>query len=308
MKTNEKVIISIDGGGIRGIVSSYILNIVEKELGNPLVDYIDLAAGTSTGAIIAAGIASRIPMERMLDLYLTEGPNIFSRDLKQRIKSVNGLRGGKFDLENFQSILRKYFSDSTLNDLECDFLATSYNMSTAKPEFFNRRIEGGKSVVDVVSASAAAPTYFSPVEIDMDFFIDGGVVTSNPSMVAFAELKNYYNLPADEIFILSVGNGARLKHYDDPSKWFKLKWINPLIDIQMSADGGVVHFQLSRIYKSIDKSDLYYRINDYLPSDISTDMGNASKKNINNLLKFAETVANKSEQKIENIIKKLKKQ
>lgn len=300
-----KKLISIDGGGIKGIVAAYQLLELERELGDHLCNYFDLAAGTSTGSIIAAGIASGMSMEKILKLYLEEGPYIFGISNKHFIKTVFGFKGGAYSDERLQEVMEKHFGDTTIGNLKTNFLATAYNMTDGKPRFFSKQ-ESELKVADVVQASSSAPTYFDPKVIDNKHYIDGGVFCSNPAMSAFAEIKNLYNLPADDIFVLSIGNGDRSQGFQNMDKWFKYKWVRPLIDILMASDAGVVHYQLVKIYKSVSRPDNYWRLNSKLPDYVDEDMGNASKKNLNAIMKFAEENANKNKRKIKAIAKKLK--
>lgn len=303
-----KKVISIDGGGIRGIVPAYLLKCIEEKLQDHLCNHVDLVAGTSTGAIVAAGVATGKSMGDIVDLYFKEGPNIFEKNLNTRLKSIFGLRGGKHSVENFIEILQKYYGTGTLNEsLNIDFLSTAYSMTDGKPRFFNKQQEGELPLAEVIAASSAAPTYFDPVVLQGKEYIDGGVFAGNPAMAAYAEIKDMYNVRADEIFMLSLGTGNRCQENLSVKKWFKFNWVNPLIDLMMSADGGVVHHQLVKIYQSVDRSENYHRITGRVPTNIDSDMGNAKIDNMNNLLEFAKYLEKKYQHKLSEIAEKLKK-
>ncbi len=303
-----KKVISIDGGGIRGIVSATVLWEVEKIMQDLLVNHVDLVTGTSTGAILSGGIAKGLSMEKMLNLYYEDGPMIFGpSEFEYRLRTVGGLFGGKFDADKLKSALESHFGDMTLGELYCDFLATSYNMTDGAPKFFSKAQEHDVKVVDVISASAAAPTYFNPTVIDGKSLIDGGVVASSPAMCAFAEIKSLHaNLTASEITMISVGNGNRSQvNSGRIDRWFKYKWIKPLIDIMMASDAGVVHHQLVQIYGSVGQSDNYLRVNGRLPKSVDVDMGNASRKNMDALTDFADKLVKQNKKKLEKIARKL---
>ena len=300
-----KKVVSIDGGGIRGIVAAYLLMKIEEELGDHLCNYVDLAAGTSTGSILAVGIARGMSMKQVLDLYMKEGPNIFKASFRHKVKSLGGLRGGKYELEKFNGILDRYFKEENIGSLKTDFLATAYNMTDGKPRFFSKQ-ESDIKLKDVICASSAAPTYFDPQVIVGKSYVDGGVFCTNPAMSAFAEIKQLHNVPAEKIFLLSVGNGDRSEEYSGMAKWNKLKWVSPLIDLMMTSDAGIVHYQLVRIYKSVNKPDNYWRLNSKLPDNINTDLADASPENMEALLEYAKDMAKKNVNKIKLIAKKLK--
>jgi patatin-like phospholipase/acyl hydrolase len=306
MKKKLKIVVAIDGGGIKGLIAAYQLLMLERELGGHLCDYVDLVAGTSTGSILAAAIASGMSMETIVDLYIKEGPYIFGIPREHKIRSMWGLRGSKYDESRLEEILIKYFKDAKLDDLKTDFLATAYNITDGKPRFFSKRQEGDYRLTDVVQASSTAPTYFEPKTIKDKDYIDGGVFCANPAMSAFAEIKDIYDIPAKDIFILSVGNGDRSEGFAKTKKWFKFRWVKPLIDLMMSADSGVVHYQLVRTYRSINRSDNYWRLNSKLADNVSKDMADASEENLIALMDFAKDCAKKNEYKIKKIAKTLK--
>jgi uncharacterized protein len=298
-----KKILSIDGGGIKGIIPAYQLVKLEEELEGKISDHFDLIAGTSTGAILAAGLSSGYTAQELLDLYLNEGKNIFKSSFKQKIKSVSGLIGAKYADGRFEKSLRKYFGNCCLKDLNTDFLAVTYNMTDDKPRFFSTADEPEYDVADVVRASSAAPTYFNPVDIEGKQYIDGGVVSNNPAMCAYAEAKNLYKTQASDMFVLSLGTGTKVDSYSGMHKWFKFKWVNPLIELMMGADSGVVHYQLSQIYNSIDKQDNYYRITDTLPEGFDHSMDKVTDQHLNDLLGVAESIYIKNKNKLSLISK-----
>ena len=303
-----KKIISIDGGGIRGIVPAVILKEIEEKLQDHLCNHVDLVAGTSTGAIVGAGISAGIPMNKLLALYFDKGPSIFEKNFKTRWKSILGLKGGKYDVHNLIKILETYYGKGTLEQhCKTDFLCTAYNMTDGKPRFFSKKQEGNLPLGRVVAASASAPTYFDPTAIKGKEYIDGGVFAGNPAMSAFAEIKSLHNgLSAEDILMISLGTGNRLQEHDSVKDWFKFKWVNPLLDIMMASDGGVVHHQLVKIYQSIGEAQNYYRLTGKLPANIDDDMGCAKLGNMQNLKDFGEYLVKKNERKIDEIVEKLK--
>ena len=303
-----KKIISIDGGGIRGIVPAIVLQRVEEELQDHLFNHVDLVAGTSTGGIIAGGIATGMPMQNVVKFYLQDGPSIFGEvAFIDSIKSVFGYFGGKFEITDLRDKLKERLGDVTLGDLYIDYLSTAYNMTDGKPRFFSRSQEGKLKLADVIAGGSAAPTYFDPHTIGGKEYIDGGVFCSSPAMSAFAEIKTLHNVRAESIFMVSLGCGNRLHGYSSAKRWFKAKWVKPLIDIMMGADAGIAHHQLVQTYKSVGHSENYYRINSKLPDYVHPDMADASPKNMKALVKFANHLADKNSRKIKIIAERLKK-
>ncbi|MEJ7714492.1 MAG: patatin-like phospholipase family protein [Thermoleophilaceae bacterium] len=114
-------VLSIDGGGMRGIIPALVLAELERRAGRPVADLFDLVAGTSTGGILALALAQPGPdgrpartAEQLVELYETEGPRIFSRNLLQRIRSVEGLADERYSAEGLDRALKRYLGDTRL--------------------------------------------------------------------------------------------------------------------------------------------------------------------------------------------------
>ena len=300
-----KKIISVDGGGIRGIVPTYILHKIEEEMQEQLTDVVDLVAGTSTGSIVAGAISKGMPMGRLLEFYLNDGSDIFASTIKYKLKTLFGLFGSKYDIRPLEEKIKGVFGEMTMKDLHNDFLCTAYNMTKGKPQFFNGSNFSDTPIYKLITASTAAPTYFQPVDIKGEEYVDGGIFAPNPAMVAFTEAKSRYNLNAKDILLISMGTGAKNNSYNDVSNWFKLKWLNPLIKIMMSADVGTVHYQLAKIYGSVKQYENYYRINEFMPDNMDGGMTSASAKDIKDLVEFSKFTAKKNKKKIKEIAEAL---
>lgn len=297
-----KKVISIDGGGVRGIVPAYILMCIEDKLPGKLGDYVDLVAGTSTGAIVAAGVSAGVPMREVLDIYFKEAPSIFAKTFKTRRKSIFGLRGGKHDVHNLISILERYYGSGSMDDhLDVDFLCAAWDMTDGRPKIFTKQRHGHLPLGRVVAASASAPTYFNPTEIESREYLDGGIFAGNPSMLAFTEIKELSAAKAEDVLLISIGTGNRSKGTKSVKKWWKWQWIK-LIDIMMASDGGVVDYELAQIYRATNVPGNYYRIQGKLPETIDKDMGSAKEGNLENLLQFAKSLAVEFEDEINSIV------
>ncbi len=314
-------ILSLDGGGIRGILPGTILTYIEEQLQlktkNPnakIGSYFDLIAGTSTGGILAlvyacpdATGAYKFSAKEALDIYLDQGDEIFDISLGKKIRSAAGVLDEKYDAEELESTLLNYLGETTLSEALTPCLITSYNIRKRKAHFFNS-IEASSAVFnfkmkDVARATAAAPTYFEPANIhsvhgNVYPLIDGGVFANNPSLCAYAEARtidfaavlNNNEKPtyptAKDMLLVSIGTGTANEPYS--YKEFKdasaLKWIKPLIDILMSGNSETVDYQLQQIYETLEQEDCnnYYRIQ---PTIVNADseMDNATLKNLRNL-------------------------
>jgi len=182
-------ILSFDGGGIRGLVTLALLKRLETQIPN-LIKGADLLAGTSTGGIIALGLAAGKSVDDMIALYQNNGKDIFDESWFNNIRDLGGLAGADYSQKNLEKLLDGIFADKQLKDLSKRVLIPSFNLDdgdpdatkrTWGPKFFHNfpgeDTDGAESVVDVALDTSAAPTYF-PTH---GSFIDGGVVPRTPS-------------------------------------------------------------------------------------------------------------------------------
>ena len=314
MKKRKVRVLSIDGGGIRGLIVAVVLakfeNLIRRKtsLDVRLADFFDFVSGTSTGGIIATGLL--IPDENgrplysaqdIVNFYLKDGKDIFSNDLFGNIKSFWGIFDSKFSERGIEGALEKYFSNAKLSDLLKPCLVTSYEIFLRKNFFFaSHRAKKERArdfyLKDLVRATSAAPTYFraakiSSLEDESFFLIDGGLFANNPSLCAYSEIRNRFigHPTAKDMFILSLGTGKvkRPYLYDKARKWGKLGWIVPVIDILMSSGSEAVDFHLRKIFESVDCSDDYVRIEPDI-SDVSSQLDNVDAQNLKNLVLLGE--------------------
>ncbi len=215
-----KRILSIDGGGIRGIIPACALVALEQQLGKPVRECFDFLAGTSTGALISAGLAAGISASRILDLYTQGSGQIFTPP--QLIAEAKRLvEGYMYDPANIQKVLLSELGPAaawTINDSPVRLLITATGIDT-HPWYFvrdnpkNSGKTGKLGLVDCAIASACAPTYFSPWTIDIDgqgtVLVDGGVgVTGNPVYQACVEAFYYDDgFTLNDTRVVSLGTG-----------------------------------------------------------------------------------------------------
>ena len=340
---NKKIrILSLDGGGIRGIISCVILKYIEEQLqklDNPnakIGDYFDLIAGSSTGGLITALLLypdgnkqAKFSVEEALNLYAKKGEDIFNVPFFQYLLNPFGLLKEKISDHNIEKQLEEVFGNLELKDLTKPCLITSYDITSRRAMLFTSHNADQPIknfyVKDVCRATSAAPTYFEPAQInsfyDQQFtLIDGGVYANNPALCAYAEARkinfstilNDINKPdfpsINDMIIVSIGTGTVLKPYyfDDFDNAGKLKWISPLIDILLSANVETVDYQLQKMYDTLGKRNLhnYHRIMPDLKK-ASPEMDDTSKDNIFNLIQEGLAYINQNQELLDTIVKKL---
>lgn len=200
-------VLSLDGGGIRGILTARILNRIEDARPGLLANC-DCFAGTSTGSVLALALAKGLKPEVIVTLYQTRGPAIFApRDFLDRITSLDEIRRADFDPGPLKAALQRSFGNAVIGDLEKDILVPAMNLSKWRPKFFNRD-DADWALWEVALASGAAPTYF-PAFCGPDgcFYADGGLFANNPADRAITEAQ-MSGVPLGEVVMLSLGTGA----------------------------------------------------------------------------------------------------
>lgn len=299
---NRFRILALDGGGIRGVFAAAFLARLEAALGTSLGKYFDLIVGTSTGGIVALGLAAEIPAAEIQSLYERDGPAIFKRRQSLTWKEwiaekfcrwrgipIDGdmIFDARYDGVALSDALRRVFGDKTVrNGLKNRVVIPSVDITTGRtvvfrtphqPDFIR---DGGFPLVDVARATAAAPIYFPPSKIQGSggWFVDGGLWANNPSIVGLAEASQIrqrckrpenpsYRFPED-VYLLSIGTGnPNYKLNDRLSSFGIAGWGANVLDVMYGAHSQGVHHH-SRLLLSDDQ---YSRVNFDLPAPWALD-------------------------------------
>lgn len=243
-------IISIDGGGIKGYLPAQVLAMFEMQEGTPLGAMADMLAGTSTGAILALGLAAGMSAADLAAFYQAKGPGIFRRSWGKRLRSCFGVADEQYSNDGLHAGLKEIFGDKKLSELATPCMAVAYEIETRQAIFFtswdaNRDPHRDFTLVDVAMASAAAPTYFEPwaamsVAGDRLACIDGGVAANDPAQCAVVEaLKTGH--PIESIRLVSLGTGREDRAYllKHARNWGFAAWARPLLDILFAAASDI---------------------------------------------------------------------
>ena len=261
-------------------------------------DTITMFAGTSTGGILALGLAAGLTPAQIRDLYVTNGKLIFDSSWIRDVVDIGGLSGSKYDNVNLRQILRETLGALKLQDLKSRVLIASFSLDnqaadpssrTWNPKFFHNfpgaDSDGESLVVDVAMSSSAAPTYFPSYGV----FIDGGVIANNPSMAAVAQALDTRN-QADEratldgIKLLSVGTGASLQYIEGQNlDWGAAQWITPILNVMMDGSVGVADFVCKQLL-----GNRYCRLEPIFPAGKSFPLDDVNK--IVDLMDFAGSI------------------
>ncbi len=283
-------ILSFDGGGIRGVLTAVLVNRLLGEYPTLLQDRPDtitMFAGTSTGGILALGMAAGLTPAQIRDLYVTNGKLIFDSSWTRDVVEIGGLSGAKYDNVNLKDILQETFGALKLKDLKPRVLIASFSLDnqapdpssrTWNPKFFHNfsgaDSDGESLLVDVAMSTSAAPTYFPSYGV----YVDGGVIANNPSMAAVVQALDGRNQAGesatlDGIKLLSVGTGASLQYIDGQDHdWGDAQWIKPILNVMMDGGVGVADFECAQLL-----GDRYCRLEPIFPAGKSFPMDDVNK-------------------------------
>jgi patatin-like phospholipase/acyl hydrolase len=291
-------VLSIDGGGIRGLLPAMVLAELERRTGKPTADLFDFIAGTSTGALIALGLTigddegrPRYSARQVVQQYEEFSPRVFSRSVWHQIRAVGNLADGKYPTAGLEAMLKAFFGEARLSESLRDVLVPTYEIERRIPFFFKSwrardREAYDFSMAQVVRAATAAPTYFEPAHIPVadgeDYFalIDGAVVAYNPGVCAYVEASGLY--PDRDILMVSLGTGqlTRRLAYDEVRDWGAARWAQPIFSVICDASAAATDHQMEQILPPGPHGlRRYYRFQVRLDTG-SDDMDDASSTNI----------------------------
>ncbi len=257
-------ILSLDGGGVRGIFSAHLLDLVHSQLEVDIYNKFDLVVGTSVGSIVAAYVATGKCLTDLVKEFELSCSRIFRSKF-----CCGGILRSKYNNKELQQFLRANFGELRLGEIEVPLIINAANASTGRVHVFKspyqKHLRDGDYVRDgdvflykAVLASCSAPTYFDPVNLTDGIICDGGIWANNPTMVGYADAINNFKVESDNIRVFSIGTG-RASNFFLPSKYWGLLtgWKKTkLVDFVMS-----VQTQFAENCGTLILGDNYYRIN-----------------------------------------------
>ena len=205
----KNIAIAIDGGGIRGIIVTQALTILETFLNKPVHDIFRLVVGTSTGSIISAGIAAGITAKHMTQIYMDMGVSIFPNTLR---KTLFPLTRYRYPVDPLNNALKTQFGKMRMGDFwknnpRTDLVITVFDLEENRTKFIKPWKNEYKDwmLSKAVQASCTVPTYFPAVD---NRYIDGGVGSyGNPCYIAAYEAKECLNWEPADTTLISIGTG-----------------------------------------------------------------------------------------------------
>jgi patatin-like phospholipase/acyl hydrolase len=307
-------VLAIDAGGIRGIVPAIVLAEIERRAGRSASELFDVVAGTSTGGIVALGVAmpgedrrARWTAAEIADIYERNGARIFERAHFNRLR---GLVRERYDDTGLRAVLDSYFGDTRLSAATTRVLVTAYEIARREIFLFDSHEAVDDPAHDFLMSEAArattaAPTYFEPAVLESPtgerhVLIDGGVYAPSPAMWAFAETE-----PVDsggDIVLVSLGTGSLTEplRYEQVRDWGVSHWARPVLGLILDGVGQSTDRQLQQLLGA----GRYFRFQFDLDA-ASHDPDNATEHNITRLKDHAATLIAAADRQLDQLCDRL---
>jgi hypothetical protein len=250
-------VLSIDGGGVRGLVPALILAEIERQSGRPIYQQFDLIVGTSTGSILALGLTrpsnddAQKPLfaaKDLVQLYRDQGPQIFPTSFAV-LRYLRRIFRPKFSPQTVEALYEKYFEDVRLHEALTNVAVPAYDIEDNRRIWFRSYASAHGEVLmrDLVRGATAAPTFFPPARFAVETsvsssghvaLVDGALFANNPALDAFLMAQKLLsNQEGDKsLLLLSIGTGqsVRKNSFEDAWGWGVLGWMDPLLEIAFS--------------------------------------------------------------------------
>jgi uncharacterized protein len=262
MSKKSFYILTIDGGGIRGIFPAYFLKKIKDELNVTFYEQFDLIAGTSTGSIIAAALATNYPIDKIVQMYKLYGNSVF----KNNILSMRGIFSSRFNKKNLKEMANDTFKNLTMSASKTRLLIPAVDIGKGNVHVFKSQYlkefvrDKNVKISDAVIASCSAPSYFDPEEVGPYLLADGGIWANNPALVALIEAVGKLGRDIKRIKILSIGTGVGNRYYNHSSNswglatgWRRTQLIDTIFNLQSESAHNMVGLMLPK--------ESYLRIN-----------------------------------------------
>ncbi|MFB6372301.1 MAG: patatin-like phospholipase family protein [Bradymonadaceae bacterium] len=259
-------ILSIDGGGIRGLIAARVLEYLAQASGTSPADVFDMMVGTSTGGIMTSGLcvpgdgeSPRWSPSEVVDIFVNDGPAIFDKSAFRSIRTLGGTIEETYPSDGLTQVLKDRLGTASITESLAHLVVPCYEISTKRPFVFDSKKavhnqELNRPLWQVAKATSVAPTYFEPFELprrstdDIWSLVDGGLYANNPTMIAIAHALEQ-GVELDKMRVLSLGTG----HHPDPidprnaGDWGAVKWASHVIDASLDGTSDLADRQADHI-------------------------------------------------------------
>ncbi|HEY9048883.1 MAG TPA: patatin-like phospholipase family protein [Ohtaekwangia sp.] len=305
-------ILSIDGGGLRGIVPVRILQKIESITQKKIQDTFDMMAGTSTGGLLVSCMTLRdskgqpkYSLDDIGSIYINKGDIIFPirSGIGKFFHRFSNLFSPAYSASGLEKVLKEYVTEQRIKEALRPILVSTYDLNSNKPVFFksseaNDNEEANARIYDICRATSAAPTYLPAYTFQYKgnrlTGIDGGVYVNNPTMAAIAEISKYGNrgyykkkdgtdVKYSDIRVLSLGTGSYNGTITEKEAvgWGELQWVTQITNIMMRGVNQTTDYESGEM---LDPGS-YLRLSINIPEEKYSDMADARKETLDYLEK-----------------------
>ena len=274
VKKEYKLVLSLDGGGVRGLATVIFLKELEKASGKKIVDLFDFFIGTSVGGLNAMHLAVNeievSELERFWsqdNLAMSMQSSFWTKNFFLKTKPI-------YNNKSKTELLEKYFGNKLISESKKPIAVLAYDVENRKPRVLTSYTDQAIKATSAINATSAAPLYYPTVKIeDGSWLIDGSVVSNNPCLIGYNEARKYFK--TDNIKVFSVGTGRHLNNLDgeDSSKWGPFGWLtNDILGILLEshADHEILSDLIGKNYLRINSiaENINWNLDDYTEDNL----------------------------------------
>jgi patatin-like phospholipase/acyl hydrolase len=307
--------LSIDGGGVRGLVPAMVLAEIEARTGKHIAELFDIVAGASAGSVLAVGLAvpgdvpgsPRWGAEEGVEIYKSRLAEVFDRSTWQAVASVGSLLREKYDEKPFEDLLSHYFGERMLSEAVTNVVVPAYDLANQDVLLFDSAAAEADRAMDmpmrvVVRGATAAPTYFEPAPVGPPIahghhlLVDGGIFANNPGICAFMQAQHRHL--GDDVVLVSLGTGApeRPLNIEEVRSWGLAHWARPLVSLVMDGASRATDLHL----RSLLGPERYFRLDPSLDG-CSHHLDDASRENLDALESAGKSLIASSSAEIDRV-------
>jgi len=324
-------ILTIDGGGIRGLMSAQILNHIEEKIQEytsskiKIGEHFDLIVGTSTGGILTCVYCfpgkdgkPLYSSKEAVSFYLKNGGKIFSNTFWSKFKSLWGISKSKYDGKKLREVVDSYIGGGIgIDKATTNMMITSVDAITNDLFLFKShkaKLDDNRNFTfkDAALSTSAAPIYLPPHKVRNTALVDGGMSLNNPSISGYIEALKMFP-KAKEINLLSIGTGSKINKFDynDIKNWGIYGWLfnvgkfkgSPLVDLILSSSSNGTEYLTTKLYDKKLNGE-YLRIDPILGDGVIFNMDEASDENLKEMTKSSKNTIEHYKKDIEKFLKK----
>lgn len=313
-------ILSINGGGARGIIPLMVLADLESRTGKPAQELFDLFTGISIGGVVAIGAVMQSPCgdplysaEEFLQRFTEEAPSILNPPAENVIITLNGLLGPKYSSKQKSALLMKLFGPTAFGQLQKPCMLLGFNLETCQPETMEnwRTPWHAFPAIDILNVSTNFPGIFSPVFLkspnqNIPMISDIGLVELNPSLLALQRVRKI--APNAQIILINLGTGEYSldEKPSSISHWGEMRWINTLFPAIASGSIAVTQRNMQAEQATLGPERLkYYVVDVPMPPGLYCNGFDASPQNLANIRAMGNACLNQNAAKLNEIAKLL---